>query len=100
MGSLHSPFRKIMEYIKYILIVKGMKCGMCEEHIQSAIRNNFIVKKVKANRFKNEVEIISKDPLDEQKIELVIKSTGYPYFGVLSKESYVKKNIFQRLFKK
>ena len=88
-----------MEYIKYILIVKGMKCGMCEEHIQSAIRNNFVIKKVKANRFKNEVEIISKDPLDEQKIELVIKLLAILILVFLVKNHTLRKISFKGYLK-
>ena len=29
-----------------ILGVEGMRCGMCEAHVNDAIRNNFKVKKV------------------------------------------------------
>ena len=31
------------------LRIDGMACGMCESHINDAIRNNFDVKKVKSS---------------------------------------------------
>ena len=31
---------------KTILSIEGMQCGMCEAHVNDAIRNNFAVKKV------------------------------------------------------
>ena len=40
---------------KYILGIDGMRCGMCELHVEEAISKNINVKKVKANRYKKEV---------------------------------------------
>ncbi len=33
--------------VKIILGIEGMACGMCEAHINEAVRNAFHVKKVK-----------------------------------------------------
>lgn len=63
--------------IKYTLTIYGMRCGMCESHINDVIRKNFDVKKVKSNHFKNETIILSKNELSEEKIKSVIASTGY-----------------------
>lgn len=70
---------------RYILKIKGMRCGMCESHINSAIRNNFKIKKVKSSRHKEETVIESDEILDEEKLIKVIKDTGYYYEG-LNKE--------------
>ena len=35
-----------------ILGVEGMRCGMCEAHVNDAIRNNFKVKKVESSHDK------------------------------------------------
>ena len=39
--------------------IEGMMCGMCEAHVNDAIRKAFDVKKVKASRKDNNAEIIS-----------------------------------------
>ena len=38
---------------KTILSIEGMQCGMCEAHVNDAIRNNFAVKKVTSSHAKN-----------------------------------------------
>lgn len=63
--------------IEYRLEIHGMKCGMCESHINDVIRKNFDVKRVKSNRFKNQTIILSNTALDEEKIKSVIAETGY-----------------------
>ncbi len=82
-----------MELIEYTLSVRGMRCGMCESHIQDVIRRNFDVVKVKANRHKKEVQIISKIPFDESKLTEVMNSTGYPYLGIIDKKVVIKKGL-------
>ncbi len=39
--------------------VDGMQCGMCEAHINDAIRRQFKVKKVKSSRRKKQTLIVS-----------------------------------------
>ena len=79
-----------MEYIKYTLSLRGMRCGECESHINNAIRNNFKIKKVKANRYKKEVVIYTMDLLDETKLKNVLDATGYQYLGLIRKETVKK----------
>ena len=38
--------------VKTILKIEGMLCGMCESHINAAIRKHFDVKKVKSSHKK------------------------------------------------
>ena len=79
--------------VKTVLEVKGMACGMCESHVNDAIRNAFSVKKVTSSHAKNETEIISEEPLDEEKIKSVIEETGYE-LGAIKSEPYQKKGLF------
>ena len=76
-----SLFKK-EKLIEYKLEIHGMRCGMCESHINDVIRKNFDIKKVKSNRFKNETIILSKVELNEEKIKEVIASTGYELRGI------------------
>lgn len=73
-----------MRYI-YILGIKGMRCGMCESHINSVIRNNFQVLKVKSSHRKGKTVIEIAEPIDENKLVDIINNTGYIYQG-LTKE--------------
>ena len=78
--------------IKTTLKIDGMMCGMCESHINTAIRNNFKVKKVNSSHSAGETEIISDEPLDEDRIKSVIGETGYTLKGI-SSEEYEKKKF-------
>ena len=83
-----------MELFKYVLSVRGMRCGECEAHVNKTIRNNFTVKKVKANRHKKVVEIYAANSLDEDKLKEVIDQTGYYYLGIIYKEVVKKRFLF------
>ncbi|HCR74030.1 MAG TPA: ATPase P, partial [Ruminococcus sp.] len=71
----------------------GMMCGMCESHMNDAVRNAFKVKKVTSSHSKGETVIISDEAIDENKISEVIDKTGYKLISV-SSEPYEKKGLF------
>ena len=48
---------------KIILKIDGMMCGMCETHINDAIRKSFTIKKVTSSHSKNKTEIITVDDI-------------------------------------
>ena len=73
--------------------IDGMMCGMCESHINDAIRNAFSVKKVSASQSKGEADIISEEPIDEAKLREVIGKTGYDFVSMTSKP-YEKRGLF------
>lgn len=78
--------------IKTIIDVDGMACGMCEAHINDAIRREFDVKKVTSSHTKRKTEIISELPLDSEKIKSVISSAGYTVNDIHTEE-YAKKRF-------
>ena len=78
--------------------VDGMMCGMCEAHINDAVRAAFPVKKVTSSHQKGETVILSDQPLDEEKLRQVINGTGYKAVSVET-GAYEKKGVFSR-FKK
>ena len=64
------------------LKIDGMMCGMCESHVNDAIRKAFpAVKKVTSSHGKGETVIISEDPLDEAQVKAAIAATGYDFKG-------------------
>lgn len=83
--------------VKTLLHIDGMMCGMCESHINDAVRCNFNVKKVVSSHSKNTTEIISETELDRTKLEQVIKDTGYELKGIET-SPYEKKKGFLGLF--
>ena len=83
--------------VKTTLKIDGMMCGMCESHVNDAIRNAFPVKKVTSSHSKGETVIISEEALSEDKIREVMQPTGYELKDITS-EPYEKKGF--SLFKK
>ena len=62
---------------KITLKIDGMSCGMCESHINDAIRNAFKIKKVSSSFKKGETEILTQEELSEDELNKIIDSTGY-----------------------
>ncbi len=80
---------------KTTLKIDGMMCGMCESHMNDAIRKAFKVKKVTSSHTKGETVIISENPVDEKVLREAIAPTGYSLEGI-SSEPYEKKGLFGR----
>ena len=80
---------------KTTLVIGGMMCGMCEAHINDALRKSFDVKKVTSSHKKGITELITHSPPDEQKLREVIANTGYEP-GSITTEPYEKKGLFGR----
>lgn len=83
--------------VKTTLGIDGMMCGMCESHMNDAIRNNFKIKKVTSSHEKGITEVISEEALDEGKLTEIVEKTGYKLLSVDS-EPYEKKgfSLFHR----
>lgn len=77
---------------KYTAKIEGMMCGMCEAHMNDAIRKAFQVEKVSSSHTKHETEIVSEAPLDEALLEKTVAATGYELKGI-SSEPYEKKRF-------
>ena len=81
--------------VKITLEVEGMACGMCEAHVNDAIRKAFPVKKVTSSRSKKETVVITEMELDQETLRAAISATGYDV-GEIRKESWQKKGLFGR----
>ena len=79
--------------VKTTLKIDGMMCGMCEAHMNDAIRAAFKVKKVTSSHANGETVVISEDKLDEDKLRETVKATGYTLVDIAS-EPYEKKGLF------
>ena len=79
--------------IKITLGIDGMACGMCEAHINEAVRNAFPVKKVTSSHTKKETVILAEREIPEPELRKVIAETGYDMVNV-NRELYEKKGLF------
>lgn len=78
---------------KTTLSVDGMACGMCEAHVNDAVRSAFKVKKVVSSHAKGQAEIISEEPPDKEKLISVISKSGYTVTAI-DTVPYEKKRAF------
>lgn len=76
-----------------IVTVDGMMCGMCESHVNDAIRKAFPVKKVTSSHKKGETVLLTEEPVAEQAVRDALAGTGYDVTAVTS-HPYQKKGLF------
>ena len=86
--------------IQTTLQIDGMMCGMCESHVNDAIRNAFSVQKVTSSHSKGETVILSEQPLDEALLRSTITATGYELQSIHSAPYEKKRTSFFGLFRK
>ena len=83
--------------VKTVIEVDGMMCGMCEAHVNDAVRAAFPeVKKVTSSRTKKKTEILSESPLEEHKLKDAISATGYTPGSVTVEEAKKGFSLFRR----
>ena len=81
--------------VKITVGIEGMACGMCEAHINEAVRNAFQVKKVASSHTKKQTVILAEKDIPEQELKSVVAKAGYDAVSV-SSEPYEKKRLFGR----
>ena len=65
--------------VKVVAKVEGMACGMCEAHVNEAVKKAFDVKEVTSSHKNNVTEIIAVSNLDEAKVKEVIEQFCPPF---------------------
>ena len=81
--------------VKITVGIDGMACGMCEAHINEAVRSAFPVKKVTSSHTKKETIILAEKEIPEQELRKVVAEAGYDVMSV-NRERYEKKGLFSR----
>ena len=81
---------------KITVKIDGMMCGMCESHVNDAIRRAFPVKKVTSSHAKGETVILTETDIPKEQLRTVMEPTGYRVLEV-STEKYEKKGLFGSL---
>ncbi len=80
--------------VKNIVKIDGMMCGMCEAHVNDAIRKAFPeAQKVSASRKNGEAVFLTDDEINPDKIKSAVEETGYTFVSFDS-EPYKKRGIF------
>ena len=79
------------------LKIDGMQCGMCESHMNDALRAAFPVKKVTSSHSKGETVIVTEQDIPDEALKSTIAKTGYELRSI-SRAPYVKKGLFGMLF--
>ncbi len=75
--------------------VEGMSCGMCEAHVNDAVRRAAPVKKVTSSHRRGETVILSEAELGGAALRAAIEVTGYRVTGITS-GPYQRKGLFRR----
>ena len=81
---------------KVVMKIDGMMCGMCEAHVNDAIRKAVpSAKKVTASRSKKEASFLTEENVDAAALKAAIDATGYDCLGI-DVAAYEKKGLFGR----
>ncbi len=72
--------------VKTTLEIEGMACGMCESHINEAIRRAAKVKKVTSSHRKGQTVVVTQDDVDEGVLRAAVEKTGYRVLSVSRQE--------------
>ena len=72
--------------IRITVQVEGMMCGMCEAHVNDAIRRALPVKKVTSNHKKGQTVILAREDIPDGLIEAAIRDMGYTPLGITREE--------------
>ena len=80
-----------------VIKIDGMMCGMCEAHINDAVRHAFSVKKVSSSHTHGKTVILSEEKPNGELLKKVIADTGYE---VVSIDTHPYVSPWQKLFHK
>lgn len=68
--------------VKITVGIDGMACGMCEAHINEAVRNAFPVKKVTSSHTKKETVILAEQEIPEPELRKLVAEAGYEVMSI------------------
>ncbi|MGN0747318.1 MAG: heavy-metal-associated domain-containing protein [Aristaeellaceae bacterium] len=79
--------------MKITVKVEGMMCGMCESHVNNAVRRAFPAAKVTSSHKKGETVILAEALPEEGRLRQVIEAAGYTV-GEITVSPAEKKGLF------
>lgn len=75
---------------KYELSIDGMRCGMCEIHVEETVEKKIKAKKSKASHLTNKLVVFSEEELTKEDFEKAFVESGYRVLS-FKKEKAIKK---------
>lgn len=78
--------------IETTIRIEGMMCGMCEAHINDALRKIPGVSKASSSHGKGVSKIVSKEEISQDVIKHAIEEAGYTFLSASSAPA--KKRLF------
>lgn len=82
----------MIHMIKITLQVEGMRCGMCETHVNDVVRRVKEVKTVKSSHAKGRTEVVAEDGVGIELIKEAIAKQGYGV-GRIETQPYEKHGL-------
>ncbi|MGN0764021.1 MAG: heavy-metal-associated domain-containing protein [Aristaeellaceae bacterium] len=79
--------------MKITVKVEGMMCGMCESHVNNAVRRAYPAAKVTSSHKKGETVILAEAAPEEARLRQVIEAAGYTV-GKITASPAEKKGLF------
>lgn len=73
---------------KITMKIDGMMCGMCESHVNDAIRSNLNVRKLKTSHSTGLSEFLTNDVVSDESLKEIIEKTGYRVLDI--KREYIQ----------
>ena len=73
---------------KITMKIDGMMCGMCESHVNDAIRSNLNVRKLKTSHSTGLSEFLTNDVVSDESLKKIIEKTGYRVLDI--KREYIQ----------
>ena len=92
--ALSFAIKMEVSMFKTTVKIDGMMCGMCEAHVNDAIRKAFPdAKKVKSSHRKGEADFLTEAEVSADEIAQIIEQTGYTFLSCVCVR-HEKKGIF------
>ena len=83
--------------VKITAQVEGMRCGMCEAHVNEVVRRAFPVQKVTSSHARGQTVILAERDIADEELKKVIRDTGYEVTSIMREPYAQKKGLFSFL---
>ena len=83
--------------VKITAQVEGMRCGMCEAHVNDVVRRAFPVQKVTSSHARGQTVILAEQDIADEALKKVIRDTGYEVTSIIREPYAQKRGLFSFL---
>lgn len=83
--------------VKITAQVEGMRCGMCEAHVNEVVRRAFPVQKVTSSHARGQTVILAERDIADEELKKVIRDTGYEVTSIMREPYAQKRGLFSFL---